>query len=244
MKLSAPIHVLKSQAKKLKTERSIPLNEALDLIANDEGFNSWSLLQSKAKERLPTQSNEILSYLNEGDLILIASRPGLGKTTFTLKLLHQAMKEKRESFFFSLEYTHRDVAMKMASIDESIGYHNPLLKFDFSDEISAEYIIKKTKESIKSGSVIGIDYLQLLDQKRTNPEIQEQVNDLKTYAKDKGCIIIFISQVDRKFEYVEKEPSLRDIRLPNPIDLNIFNKVIFLENDKKSFIRPKTFEFV
>ncbi|MCP4915061.1 MAG: DNA helicase [Oligoflexia bacterium] len=244
MKLSAPIHVLKNQAKKLKAQKSIPLNKALDVIAQREGFSSWSLLNVKNKESLPSKEDEILNYLNDGDLVLIASRPGLGKTTFTLKLLYQALKEERHSFFFSLEYTHRDVAEKMAGIDQDIGHNNPFFKFDFSDEISANYIIERTKELIKPGSLIGIDYLQLLDQKRTNPELQEQVDSLKSFAKEKNCILIFISQVDRKFEYGEKQPSLEDIRLPNPIDLNLFNKVIFLENDKKSFIRPKTFEFV
>src|SRR5688572_17468392 len=105
MKLSAPIYVLKSQAKNLKRAKSITMTEALDEIAQREGYSSWSLLQSKAKKELfPKTCEEILEYLNPGDLMLIGSRPGLGKTTFTLKILVQAVNEGRRCFFFTLEY--------------------------------------------------------------------------------------------------------------------------------------------
>ena len=110
MKLSAPVHVLKSKAKKLKKEKSLKMSEALDLVAKDEGVASWSLLQKKAKELFPKTREEVLGYLNPGDLLLIAARPGLGKTTFTLQILLQAIHEDLKCFFFSLEYTFRDVA--------------------------------------------------------------------------------------------------------------------------------------
>lgn len=47
MKLSAPIHVLKRKAKLLSREAGIPLNQALDRIAKDEGLQSWSLLANR-----------------------------------------------------------------------------------------------------------------------------------------------------------------------------------------------------
>lgn len=243
MKLSAPIHVLKSKAKSLKKSKSITMTEALNEIAKAEGYSSWSLLQSKAKDMFPKTREDILEYLNPGDLMLIGSRPGLGKTTFTLQILLQAVKEKRHCFFFSLEYNHRDVASKVADLDETIGQRNPFLTFDFSDEISSQYIIKQTKDDVLEGSIIAVDYLQLLDQQRSKPELQKQVEELKEYAKEKGCIIIFISQVDRTFEEKGKDrPGLEDVRLPNPLDLGFFNKTMFLHNGKKIFTSPMNFE--
>jgi hypothetical protein len=44
MKLSAPIYHLKRKAKLLSPEENIPLHEALDRIASQEGFGGWSLL--------------------------------------------------------------------------------------------------------------------------------------------------------------------------------------------------------
>lgn len=243
MKLSAPIFVLKAQAKKLKRTKSIPMTEALNEIAQREGFSSWSLLQSKAKNMVPKTSEEILEYLNPGDLMLIASRPGLGKTRFTLQLLIQAVREGRRCFFFTLEYSRREVASRVAELDESIGENHPKLTFDFSDEISSKYIIRKTKSLIEPGSVIAIDYLQLLDQQRTKPDLQVQIEELKEYAKEQECILVFISQVDRAFEGKGKSrPKLEYIRLPNPLNLKLFNKSMFLHNGKKIFTSPSEFE--
>src|SRR5215470_17176943 len=47
MKLSAPIFILKQQAKALSRSEKIPLHAALDRIANREGFAAWSLLAAK-----------------------------------------------------------------------------------------------------------------------------------------------------------------------------------------------------
>lgn len=242
MKLSAPIHILKSKAKKLKTSEGITLAEALDKVAKTEGYSSWSLLQSKSKDLFPKKKEEVLGYLNAGDLMLIGSRPGLGKTSFTLEMLVQAKREGRCCYFFTLEYTKKDIARKVSEIDENIGQFSDNLIFDFSDDISADYIIEKTEGYIKEDGLIVVDYLQLLDQKRSNPELQLQIEKLKTYAKEKKCIIVFISQLDRSFE--EKRgarPSLQDVRLPNPVDLKLFNKTMFLHDGKKMFTSPAEF---
>lgn len=53
MKLTKPIPVLKSRAKKLKAQKGISLALALDEVACQEGFSSWSLLVSSAGERYP-----------------------------------------------------------------------------------------------------------------------------------------------------------------------------------------------
>jgi replicative DNA helicase len=241
-KLSAPLYVLKQKAKALKKQTGVSLNQALDEMAKQEGYQSWSLLAAKAKEIFPKEREEILDYLNPGDLMLIAARPGVGKTTFCLQILLQAVKEGTHGYFFSLEYTHRDVASKVADLDESVGGNHELLHFDFSDEICSDYIVEKTA-SVSKGSVIVVDYLQLLDQKRSNPSLQLQVERLKAHAKSRGCIVIFISQVDRSFEMTGRDrPTMEDVRLPNPLDLKLFNKSMFLHDGKMEFRSPASFE--
>ena len=77
--------------------------------------------------------------------------------------------------------------------------------------------------------MIVVDYLQLLDEKRINAPLQEQIEKLKSYAKEKQCIIIFISQLDRKLESkINKSPTDADLRLPNPLDLSLINKRVYL----------------
>lgn len=243
MKLSAPLYVLRGKARALKKTKGLKMTEALDLIAKEEGYSSWSLMQRKAEELIPRKKEDIFPYLNPGDLMLIGSRPGLGKTTFTLQILLQAVAEERRCFFFSLEYTYKDVLSKLADLDASIGDQHPLLTFDFSDQISSQYLISRLATEVPKGSVVAIDYLQVLDHQRSKPSLQNQVEELKSFAKERGLILIFISQIDRSFEDSGKErPDLSDVRLPNPLDLSLFNKSLFLHNGEKVFKTPKEFK--
>jgi len=89
MKLSSPVHILKNQAKHLKREKAISMTEALDSIAEREGYSSWSLLKSKQSSVMPSSYAEVLNYFNEGDLVLIGSRPR------TVYLFRQSKKKKR-----------------------------------------------------------------------------------------------------------------------------------------------------
>lgn len=249
MKLSAPIHVLKGQAQLLRKEKSISNTDALNIIAKREGYNSWSLLHSEHRDGFPSSYDGILDYFNPGDLVLIGSRPGMGKTVFTIGLFVQAiLKKAAKNYCFSLSEVHKDIAKRMAIYDESLGSQNQFFELDYSNDISANYILNKTKKDISKGSVIVIDYLQMLDEKRVNPSLQEQIEILKNYAKEKGCIILFISQLQREVE--NKKPTIDDVRLPNPLDLKLFNKLLLLFKPQKDsdnveviFNRPKEFSF-
>ena len=44
-------------------------------------------------------------------------------------------------------------------------------------------------------------------------------------------LLVFISQIDRSFDpSIERCPGLNHVRLPNPLDLKLFNKACFLHN--------------
>jgi replicative DNA helicase len=224
------------------------MTENLDIIAKREGYSSWSLLVSKQSNNLPNSYSDVFDYFNHGDLVLIGARPGIGKTSFSIGLLVQAIQNKKaKNFYFTLSEVHKDLAGRIATYDESIGHHNPFLGYSYSNDIQASYIIKNTESEVSEGSLIVIDYLQLLDERRVNDPLQGQVEQLKEYAKKTGCIIIFISQLMREIENrTSLKPSLNDIRLPNPLNLNLINKVILLYKDKSKldktkvlFLKPK-----
>ena len=102
--------------------------------------------------------------------------------------------------------------------------------FDNSDAICPTYIIDQLA-SAASGTVVVIDYLQLLDQKRENPELAVQVRSLKAFARERGLIVVFIAQIDRSYDSAAKPvPGLADVRLPNPLDLSLFDWTCFLNN--------------
>lgn len=233
MKLSAPVYRLKRKARLLSREQKIPLHAALDHIANEEGFGGWSLLASKLSATAPAA--RLFAELEQGDLVLVGARPGQGKTLLSLELAVEAMKAGNRSVFFTLEYTEADVQRILRAIDVDIAHFGGLFEFDSSDAISADYIVKKLAFAPR-GTLAVIDYLQLLDQRREKPDLMVQVRALKSFARDQGHIIVFISQIDRAYDPLKKPcPDLQDVRLPNPLDLTLFSKTCFLNNDEVQF---------
>ena len=233
MKLSAPIYHLKRRAKRLSREQGIPLHDALDCIAATEGFSAWSMLAAKAAALTP--ANKLFPQFQPGDLVLVGARPGQGKTLMSLELAVEAMKSGHRAAFFSLEYTEKDVLDRLRAIGAEPAQFDRLFEIDCSDAISADYIVKQMAAAPR-GTVVVIDYLQLLDQRRESPDLTVQVRALKSFARDKGLIVVFISQIDRTYDPAIKPcPDLSDVRLPNPLDLRLFDKTCFLNNSEVQF---------
>lgn len=234
MKLSAPIYRLKRQAKLLSREAQLPLHAALDRVAAEEGFSSWSLLAAQYASESPAR--KLFPRLDPGDLLLIAARPGQGKTLFALELAIEALRAGGSSVVFSLEYTEADCRRRLAELDADPVAVQERFRFEDSDQICADYIVSQVAEAPR-GTFVVIDYLQLLDQRRDTPELQEQVLALKRCAVERGVIMAVISQVHRSYEPAAKPfPGLEDIRLPNPLDLSVFDKLCFLNGSEVRFM--------
>jgi hypothetical protein len=233
MKLSAPVYHLKRRAKLLSRKEKIPLHEALGRIALKEGFGSWGLLIAKAPA--VTATTRLYARMEPGDMVLVGARPGHGKTLLSLELAAEAMRSGKRSVFFTLEYTQRDIVDRFRDIGIDATRFAGLFEFDNSDAMAADYIMERLSLALP-GTLAVIDYLQLLDQKRENPELMVQVRALKSFARDRGLIMVFISQIDRSYDPSRKScPDLNDVRLPNPLDLGLFNKTCFLNDGEIQF---------
>lgn len=226
MRLSSPIYKLKRQAKLNARSNGLKLNQALHQNAISEGFQDWGHLASQYSKTTP--GKEIMSRIQAGDMLLIAARPGHGKTLLALELAALSNTPERTCYVFSLDYNQRNIRNAFVCLGREINERARSLVIDTSDEICAEYIIKLLSSSSEKAVVI-IDYMQLLDQKREHPPLNEQLQMLKRFAHKTGTVFIFSSQVDRTFELSSnKFPTLEDIRLPNPIDTSCFNGLVFL----------------
>lgn len=226
MRLSAPIFKLKRQAKLLARDPNVPLHQALDRLAMADGYRSWSHLVSTASR--PRPAEQILATLSAGDMLLLGARPGHGKTLLGLELAAHASHFKRKGLFFTLEYNQGDVQDRFKALDIDLGQLSKPPIIDTSDDICADHIINRLDETVGEAIAV-VDYLQLLDQNRSRPDLTDQVQALKSYSKTHGSIIVMISQIDRAFELGAKRvPDLTDVRLPNPFDLSLFNKTCFL----------------
>lgn len=233
MKLSAPVYRLKRKARELSRKENIPLHRALDRIAIGEGFGAWSLLSAKSAEMLSAAG--LLDRLAPGDLLLIGARPGHGKTLLSLQLAVEAMKAGRRAVFFTLEYTTSDVLGRFRALGAEPAQFEALFTFDDSDAINADHIMQVLADA-PDGTLAIVDYLQLLDQRRGNPELGAQISALKAFARERGLILGFISQIDRSYDPATKPcPDLDDVRLPNPLDLSLFSKACFLNAGEVRF---------
>ncbi len=223
LQLSAPVFVLRQRARQLARSDGIPLHQALDILAREEGYSRWSLLVRRHPAK-PAQ--RILAAMQPGEMLLLAARPAQGKTLLALDLLAEALAEGRAAYFFTLEYNAPDVARALRELGKEAVAQ--ALHFDNSDDISAPYVIDAL-QGAPSGSLVVIDYLQVLDLDRRKPPIEEQIVALKRFAAARQINVVLISQVHQGYELSEQAlPTLNDVRKPNPFDIGLFDQACFM----------------
>ncbi|HAH97205.1 MAG TPA: replicative DNA helicase [Firmicutes bacterium] len=174
--------------------------------------------------------DRLTSGWQPSDLIIIAARPSMGKTTFTLNLAQQAAVEmKIPVIYFSLEMSKEQLAQKLlcaeAGVDSQRLRTGQLVESDwpklsyalgrlseanmFIDDtpgISAMEIRAKARR-IKAEHNLGlivIDYLQLMQSRTRSENRQQEVADisrsLKALARELAVPVIACSQLSRAVE--------------------------------------------
>jgi len=192
--------------------------------------------------------NKMTTGFGKGDLVIIAARPAMGKTSFILNTVNNLIMQGKGVAFFSLEMPAEQLMLRLLSIQTSI----PLQKLrvgDMNDEQwsslngaidkmnSAKLFVddqgsvninqlrsklRKLKNQHPEIEIAVIDYLQIMSG-IGNQDRHLQVSDisrgLKMLARELEMPIVALSQLNRGLESRnDKRPMLSDIRESGSIE--------------------------
>lgn len=201
-----------------------------------------------------------INGLNNSDLILIAARPGMGKTSLALNLLTNVAKVSGKTVaFFSLEMSREQLAMRLVS-NESYVDNNKLITGKLSEEEWRKIGIASSALSqtdirvddnptitvaemnalcrrLDNLGLIVVDYLQLMtsangkeSENRVNA-VSEISRALKIMAKELNVPVVCLSQLSRANESrADKRPMLSDLRESGAIEQDA-DQVMFIYRD-------------
>ena len=184
--------------------------------------------------------DNILGAFEDGDLIIIAARPSMGKTSIISTIATQALKEKNGVLIESLEMPRKKIVSRLIAsmsgeslTDLKKGLVKDINKFnqaiDFFENsdliihdkayptvLELQNRIKATLRRNPNIKNIFVDHtgkIQLLGKTREDIEIGHISAMLKKIARDYGIRVFLLQQLNRSLESREnKRPMLSDLK--------------------------------
>ncbi len=217
-------------AEKKKTQGLVPARDlvkaSIDLI--EERYKNKAVMTGISTGY--TELDRMTSGFQPGDFIVIAARPSMGKTAFSLNIAqHVAFREKKSVAFFSVEMGKEALMMRILSSESRVPMSNvrlgnipdaawpnlihsatvvaesPLYIDDTSGISPFEIRAKARRLKRQKGlDMIMIDYLQIMDLKMKVDNRERQVSEisktLKEIAKELQVPVVALSQLNRSVE--------------------------------------------
>ena len=204
--------------------------------------------------------NKLTAGFSNGELIVLAARPSMGKTALAISLMESTLKANKGVAFFSLEMDAEQIVLRMFSSISGI----PLQRLKIGDLSDVEwqnfsricddkssyklYIddssdlnlfqlkskLRKLKSKEPSLAFVIIDYLQIMtsvSNKDRHLEIAEISRGLKNLARELRLPILALSQLNRSLESrSDRRPMLSDLRESGAIEQDA-DIILFLYRD-------------
>ncbi|MCG8312753.1 MAG: replicative DNA helicase [Pseudomonadales bacterium] len=185
-----------------------------------------------------TDLDEMTSGLQPSDLVIVAARPSMGKTTFSMNLVENAIiRTGKSALVFSMEMPSESIVMRMLSslgrIDQTRIRSGKLEEEDWPRFNSAISMLAEQKlfiddqgglspvevrararrvaRDVGEIGIILVDYLQLMQVPGAASrveEISEISRSLKGLAKEMNCPVVALSQLNRS---LEQRPNKRPV---------------------------------
>lgn len=219
------------------------LAEATNLAIKHEREQGGASIQTQIKFL-----NKILDGgFRAGQMVVIAARPSIGKTTFSMNVAHHVAKQGKKILFFSLEMSNDQLGKKLAAIDQGVnlskfaernesdedrrllqvGLENiselPIWVDDNpSQTISQIRAQAKTMNRKHNLDAIYIDYLGLLEPEDKHDVREQQVAQIskacKRLAKELNLVVFLICQLNRDSAKTGGAPALHHLRESGQIE--------------------------
>src|SRR3984957_10023978 len=197
-----------------------PTMDEIDAIASSGGV-------SRGVPTGFTELDEVTNGLHPGQMIIVAARPGVGKSTLGLDFMRScSIKHRLASVIFSLEMSKSEIVMRLLSAEAKIkladmrsGRMNdedwtrlarrmseiseaPLYIDDSPNLTMMEIRAKARRLSQKSNlRLVVVDYMQLMTSGKKHESRQVEVSEfsrhLKLLAKELEVPVVAISQLNR-----------------------------------------------
>jgi replicative DNA helicase len=185
--------------------------------------------------------DELTHGLHPGNMIILAARPAVGKSTLGLDIArHASIHDGKTSVIFSLEMSRSEITMRMLSAEARVGLNN-IRSGQLSDE---EWTRLARRMGEISDAPLFIDdspNLSMMEIRakassgkrveNRQQEVSEFSRHLKLMAKELDVPVIAISQLNRSPEQrSDKKPMLSDLRESGSIEQDA-DVVILLHRD-------------
>jgi replicative DNA helicase len=216
-------------------------------VALDEAFKRLDTRTSHGRpiSGLPTgylDLDEKTAGLQNSELIIVAARPSVGKTSFALNIVrHLVVEHKVPTLFVSLEQSRIELAERLLCCQSRVDSHKlrkghlsaddmhhltqaaeelsqaPLYIDDTPSQGMLRIAANARRLMRKGLKCVIIDYLQLIDPDNRRDNRQEQVANisrrLKYLARELAIPVVALAQVNRSSEdRQDHRPRLADLR--------------------------------
>ena len=195
---------------------------------------------------IPTGLNDLdrkLLGMRAGQLVILAARPGVGKTALGVNMAVNAVKKiDLPVAIFSLEMLAPELSMRILSSEARVDA-NRIRSRNFKDSelreinrvvgevskypiyindsaVTSIYDIQGQCRKIRTQQGLGlivVDYIQLMRPHNSKIPREQQISEisrgLKQLAKEMGCPVVALSQLNRSVESrTVKRPMISDLR--------------------------------
>lgn len=185
-----------------------------------------------------TELDDKTAGMQPSDLVIVAGRPSMGKTSFAMNIVeHAVLNQDKPILVFSMEMSAESLIMRMLSsigrieqgrvrtgdlqeddwpkLSAAVGkLKDRPLYIDDTPALSPSEVRTRTRRVQREHGDIGmimLDYLQLMQvpgSEGRTAEISEISRSLKAVAKEFNCPVIALSQLNRS---VEQRPNKRPV---------------------------------